>query len=64
MICYDNEVLIIIFAHVDVHLPDISTVSCVPSTSRQIPKFASQSNSSLLGHEMSIRSKYIPLFYL
>lgn len=38
-------------SHVNVHLPEISAVTCIPSTSRQSPKFVSQSNSSLMGQD-------------
>lgn len=59
MVFNDYKILIIIFAVVDVHLPEISALTCLPGTSRQNPKFTSQSNSPLLGHDISNRSKYI-----
>jgi len=41
----------------NVHSPEISAVTCIPSTSKQSPKFMSQSNSSLQGQDNS-NSKY------
>lgn len=41
----------------NVLLPEISAVTCLPSTSRQNPKFTSQSNSSL-SHDIGSKSEY------
>jgi len=48
-------------------LPEISAVTCIPSTSKQSPKFTSQSSASLQNHDVGNRSKcecYILFFKL
>ncbi|XP_060871258.1 nuclear pore complex protein Nup153-like [Metopolophium dirhodum] len=43
-------------SNVNVLLPEISAVTCIPSTSKQSPKFTSQSSASLLNHDVGNRS--------
>lgn len=45
------------FVDVNVLLPEISAVTCIPSTSKQSPKFTSLSNASLQSHDIGNRSK-------
>ncbi|XP_003244255.1 nuclear pore complex protein Nup153 isoform X2 [Acyrthosiphon pisum] len=42
--------------NVNVLLPEISAVTCIPSTSKQSPKFTSQSSASLQNHDVGNRS--------
>lgn len=44
-------------ADVNVLVPEISAVTCIPSTSKQSPKFTSQSSASLQNHDVGNRSK-------
>lgn len=43
---------------VNVPLPEISAVNCAPSTSKQSPKFITQSNSSSFNIDITNRGKY------
>ncbi|XP_026812256.1 nuclear pore complex protein Nup153 [Rhopalosiphum maidis] len=43
-------------SNVNVLLPEISAVTCIPSTSKQSPKFISQLSSSLQTHDVGNRS--------
>lgn len=61
---YHVLIVIIIFVHLDVHLPELSAISCAPSTSSQSTMFASQSNSSSLGHDIGNRSECITFVFL
>jgi nuclear pore complex protein Nup153 len=43
-------------SNVNALLPEISAVTCIPSTSKQSPKFTSQSSTSLQNHDVGNRS--------
>ncbi|XP_025203258.1 nuclear pore complex protein Nup153-like [Melanaphis sacchari] len=43
-------------SNVNVLLPEISAITCIPSTSKQSPKFTSHSSSSLQSHDIGNRS--------
>lgn len=45
-------------SNVNVLLPEISAVTCIPSTSKQSPKFTSQPSTSLQSHEIGNRRMY------
>jgi len=46
-----------VFVDAKGHLPEISAATCIPSTSRQSPKFISQSNLPTLGSDVGNRSE-------
>jgi len=45
------------FVDVNVLLPEISAVTCIPSTSKQSPKFTSLPSASLQSQDAGNRSK-------